>query len=54
MIRWGKRSAQLLTNARIISKADAAQEREGWSDSRIAEALGASVAAVERASAVAR
>ena len=44
----GKRSAQLLTKARILLKADVSDEGEGWSDSRIAEALDTSVANVER------
>ena len=34
LIRKGKRSAQLLTKARILLKADISGE--GWSDSRIA------------------
>ena len=46
--RAGKRSAQLLTKARILLKADASEAGEGWSDSRIAEALDTSVATVER------
>lgn len=48
LIRSGKRSAQLLTKARILLKADVAKEGEGWSDSRIAEVLDTSVANVER------
>ena len=44
----GKRSAQLLTKARILLKADVSEAGEGWSDSRIAEALDTSVANVER------
>lgn len=47
-IRKGKRSAQLLTKARILLKADVAEAGEGWSDSRIAEALNTSVANVFR------
>ena len=47
-IRSGKRSAQLLTKARILLKADVSEAGEGWSDSRIAEALDTSVANVER------
>ena len=39
LIRKGKRSAQLLTKARILLKADVSEAGEGWSDSRIAEAL---------------
>ena len=48
LIRKGKRSAQLLTKARILLKADVSEAGEGWSDSRIAEALDASVATIER------
>ncbi len=47
-IRSGKRSAQLLTKARILLKADASNAGEGWSDSKIAEALVTSIANVER------
>lgn len=47
-IRKGKRPAQLLTRARILLKADVSEAGEGWSDSRIAEALDTSVATVER------
>ena len=39
LIRKGKRSAQLLTKARILLKADVSELGEGWSDSRIAVAL---------------
>ena len=39
LIRKGKRSAQLLTKARILLKADVSALGEGWSDSRIAAAL---------------
>ena len=38
LIRKGKRSAQLLTKARILLKADVSDAGEGWSDSRIAAA----------------
>ncbi len=48
LISSGRRSAQLLTKARILLKADVSEEGEGWSDSRIAEALDASVANIER------
>ena len=48
LIRKGKRSAQLLTKARILLKADVSDAGEGWSDSRIAAALHTSVATVER------
>jgi poly-gamma-glutamate capsule biosynthesis protein CapA/YwtB (metallophosphatase superfamily) len=44
----GKRSARLLTKARILLKADVSEAGEGWSDSRIAEALDTSIANVER------
>jgi hypothetical protein len=33
LIRKGKRSAQLLTKARILLKADVSELGEGWSDS---------------------
>ena len=48
LIRKGKRSAQLLTKARILLKADISDAGEGWSDSRIAAALDTSIAIVER------
>jgi transposase len=48
LIRKGKRSAQLLTKARIVLKADVSDAGEGWSDSRIAAALDTSIATVER------
>ena len=48
LIRKGKRSAQLLTKARILLKADVSDAGEGWSDSAIAEALDTSIATVER------
>ena len=48
LIRKGKRSAQLLTKARILLKADVSELGEGWSDSRIAAALDTSIANVER------
>lgn len=47
-IRSGKRSAQLLTKARILLKADASEAGEGWSDGKIAAALDTSIANVER------
>ncbi len=47
-IRSGKRSAQLSTKARILLKADISAAGDGWSDSKIAEALDTSVANVER------
>ena len=48
LIRKGKRSAQLLTKARILLKADVSDAGEGWSDSMIAGALDTSIATVER------
>jgi hypothetical protein len=48
LIQKGKRSAQLLTKARILLKADVSDAGDGWSDSRIAEALDTSVTNVER------
>ena len=48
LIRKGKRSAQLLTKARILLKADVSERGEGWSDSRIAAALDISIATIER------
>ena len=48
LTRKGKRSAQLLTKARILLKADASERGEGWSDSRIAAALDTSIATIER------
>ena len=48
LIRKGKRSAQLITRARILLKADVSDGGEGWSDSAIAEALDTSIATVER------
>ena len=48
LIRSGKRSAQLLTKARIFLKADVSEAGDGWSDSEIAAALDTSVANIER------
>ena len=48
LIRKGKRSARLLTKARIPLKADVSDLGEGWSDSRIAVALDTSIATIER------
>jgi len=48
LIRSGKRSAQLLTKARILLKADVSELGRGWSDSRIAVALDTSIANIER------
>jgi Homeodomain-like domain len=39
MIRKGKNTAQCLLRARILLKADVSDAGEGWSDSRIVEAL---------------
>jgi hypothetical protein len=47
-IRSGKRSAQLLTKARILLKADVSDAGEGWSDSRIVQAPDTSIANIER------
>ena len=44
----GKRSAQLLTKARILLEGGHIDAGEGWSDSRIAAALDTSIATVER------
>jgi len=48
MIRKGKRGGHLLTRARILLKADVSEGGDGWSDSRIAEALDTSVPTIER------
>jgi hypothetical protein len=48
LIHKGKRYAQLLTKARILLKADVSEAGEGWSDSRIAEALNTSIANILR------
>jgi Homeodomain-like domain len=48
LIRSGKRSARMLTKARILLKADVSDAGEGWSDSAIAAALDTSIANVER------
>ena len=48
LIRSGKRSAQLLTKARILLKADVSDAGEGWSDSAIAGALDTSIANIAR------
>ena len=47
-IAAGKAAAQKLTHARILLKADAADGGPAWPDARIAEAIEASVATVER------
>ena len=43
MIGGGKRSAQLLTRARILLKADTSEAGDGWTDNQIAEALDTSL-----------
>ena len=48
LIRRGNRAGHLLTRARILLKADVSEAGDGWSDSRIAEALDASVPTIER------
>ena len=48
MIRKGKSSAARLLKARILLKADVSEAGEGWSDSRIVEALETSVSMVYR------
>jgi hypothetical protein len=48
LIHKGKRSAQLLTKAHILLKADVSEAGESWSDSRIAKALDTSIGTVER------
>ncbi|HEX8828922.1 MAG TPA: IS630 family transposase [Xanthobacteraceae bacterium] len=49
MIHKGKSSAARLLKARILLKADVSEAGEGWSDSRIVEALETSVSMVYRA-----
>jgi hypothetical protein len=48
LIHKGKGSAQLLTKARILLKADVSELGEGWSDSTIVAALDTGIATVER------
>ena len=48
LIRKGKSPARRLLKARILLKADASEAGEGWSDSRIMEALDASPSMVYR------
>ena len=48
MIHKGKSSAARLLKARILLKADVSEAGEGWSDSRIIEALETSVSMVYR------
>jgi hypothetical protein len=47
-IRNGKCAGHLLTKARILLKADVSEAGNGWSDSRIAEALDTSIPTIER------
>src|SRR5918998_4779859 len=48
LIAAGKASAQKLTHARLLLKADAAPGGPAWADERIAEAVEVSCATVER------
>jgi transposase len=48
MIRKGKSSAARLLKARILLKADGSEAGEGWSDSRIIEALETSASMIYR------
>ena len=48
LVHVGKHPARQLTKARILLKADASEAGEGWSDSRIAAALDASIDTVAR------
>ena len=48
LIHTGKRPAQQIMKARILLKADAGEAGEGWSDSRIVEALETSLSTVYR------
>ena len=48
LIRKGKSPARRLLKARILLKADVSEAGEGWSDSRIIEALDASASMVYR------
>jgi poly-gamma-glutamate capsule biosynthesis protein CapA/YwtB (metallophosphatase superfamily) len=48
LIHVGKSSAQMLTRARILLKADVSDSGEGWSDSAISAALDTSVNNVAR------
>lgn len=49
LIYSGKSSAQLLTRARILLKADVSEAGDGWSDSAICAALDTSINNVARA-----
>ena len=48
MIGKGKHPAIQILKARILLKADVSEAGEGWSDSRIVEALDTSISTVER------
>jgi hypothetical protein len=48
LIRRGRGAAQLLTKARILLKADVSEAGDGWSDSRISQALDTSIPTIER------
>ena len=48
LLRKGKSRAQRLLKARILLKADVSEAGEGWSDSRIIQALGTSPSMVYR------
>jgi hypothetical protein len=48
LIQSGKHPARKLTRARMLLKADAGEAGEGWSDSRIAAALGTGLVTVAR------
>jgi Homeodomain-like domain len=48
MLRKGKHRTQGLTKARILLMADVSEAGEGWSDSRIIEALGTNASTVHR------
>ena len=48
LIAAGKAAAQKLTHARILLKADQADDGPGWPDHRIAEAVEVNVATIER------
>ena len=48
LLSRGKADVRCLKHAQILLKADEAQGGPGWSDERLAEALGAGIATVER------
>jgi hypothetical protein len=51
-ISKGRASARALLKARILLKADAGAQGEGWTDSRIAEALETNITMIERVRAI--